>query len=74
MKLNEKVEVVLRPEDLVNDVEAKGKLLVKLTHSSLGLSIMRFIGTWTVSEMNGWYIQPESEVGSEVGLYFEPGR
>ncbi|WP_034552399.1 ABC transporter ATP-binding protein [Carnobacterium funditum] len=72
MKLNEKVEVVLRPEDLVLTTVEQGKIAIKVDTQLFRGVHYEIIGH--DCERNEWMVHStkKAKVGSEVGLYFEP--
>lgn len=72
MKLNEKVEIVLRPEDLALTTVEKGKLTVKVDTQLFRGVHYEIIGY--DRENNEWMVHSTKKavVGNEVGLYFEP--
>ncbi|SIO24948.1 spermidine/putrescine transport system ATP-binding protein [Carnobacterium alterfunditum] len=72
MKPNEKVEVVLRPEDLVLTTVEKGKLSVKVDTQLFRGVHYEIIGY--DQDNNEWMVHSTKKavVGNEVGLYFEP--
>lgn len=72
MKPNEKVEVVLRPEDLVLTSVEQGKLTIKVDTQLFRGVHYEIIGY--DRDGNEWMVHStkKAEVGSEVGLYFEP--
>ena len=72
MKANEKVEVVIRPEDLDITTPDKGKLVVTV-QSQLFLGDHFEIKAIDADE-NEWLIQSTNgcKVGERIGLYFDP--
>ncbi|WP_407391710.1 ABC transporter ATP-binding protein [Carnobacterium jeotgali] len=72
MKPNEKVEIVLRPEDLALTTVEKGKLTVKVDTQLFRGVHYEIIGY--DRENNEWMVHSTKKavVGTEVGLYFEP--
>ncbi|MGX7393672.1 ABC transporter ATP-binding protein [Carnobacterium mobile] len=72
MKPNEKVEVVLRPEDLVLTTVEQGKLSIKVDTQLFRGVHYEIIGY--DRDQNEWMVHStkKAKVGSEVGLYFEP--
>lgn len=72
MKPNEKVEIVLRPEDLVLTTVEKGKLTVKVDTQLFRGVHYEIIGY--DRDNNEWMVHSTKKaiVGDEVGLYFEP--
>ncbi|SFH56264.1 ABC transporter ATP-binding protein [Pisciglobus halotolerans] len=72
MRPNEKVEVVLRPEDLVLTSVEKGKLTVQVDTQLFRGVHYEIIGY--DRDGNEWMVHStkKAKVGSEVGLYFEP--
>lgn len=72
MKPNEKVEVVLRPEDLVLTTVEQGKIAIKVNTQLFRGVHYEIIGH--DREQNEWMVHStkKAKVGSEVGLYFEP--
>ncbi|WP_407371141.1 ABC transporter ATP-binding protein [Carnobacterium sp.] len=72
MKPNEKVEIVLRPEDLALTTVEKGKLTVKVDTQLFRGVHYEIIGY--DRENNEWMVHSTKKavVGNEVGLYFEP--
>ncbi|MGB6179063.1 ABC transporter ATP-binding protein, partial [Carnobacterium sp.] len=72
MKPNEKVEVVLRPEDLLLTTVEQGKIAMKVDTQLFRGVHYEIIGH--DRENNEWMVHStkKAKVGSEVGLYFEP--
>lgn len=72
MKPHEKVEVVLRPEDLGLTTVEKGKITIKVNTQLFRGVHYEIIGR--DRENNEWMVHSTKKaiVGSEVGLYFEP--
>lgn len=72
MKPNEKVEVVLRPEDLVLTTVEQGKISIKVDTQLFRGVHYEIIGY--DRDQNEWMVHStkKAKVGSEVGLYFEP--
>ncbi len=72
MKPNEKVEVVLRPEDLVLTTVEQGKIAITVDTQLFRGVHYEIIGH--DREQNEWMVHStkKAKVGSEVGLYFEP--
>ena len=72
MKPNEKVEIVLRPEDLALTTVEKGKLTVKVDTQLFRGVHYEIIGY--DRDNNEWMVHSTKKaiVGTEVGLYFEP--
>ena len=72
MRPNEKVEIVIRPEDLTLTSIAKGKLTVEVD-TQLFRGVHYEIICYDENG-NEWMIHStrKAEVGSKVGLYFEP--
>lgn len=72
MKPNEKVEIVIRPEDLSLTTIEKGKLIVEVD-TQLFRGVHYEIICYDENG-NEWMIHStkKAEVGSKVGLYFEP--
>lgn len=72
MKANEKVEIVLRPEDLALTTVEKGKLTVKVDTQLFRGVHYEIIGY--DRDNNEWMVHSTKKavVGNEVGLYFEP--
>ena len=72
MRPNEKVEIVIRPEDLALTTIEKGKLIVEVD-TQLFRGVHYEIICYDENG-NEWMIHStrKAEVGSKVGLYFEP--
>ena len=72
MKPNEKVEVVLRPEDLVLTTVEQGKIALTVNTQLFRGVHYEIMGQ--DREHNEWMVHStkKATVGSEVGLYFEP--
>lgn len=72
MKPGEKVDVVIRPEDLIVTSPDKGKLVVKVD-SQLFRGVHYELSTYD-KDGNEWLVHSlkKAEVGSEIGLDFEP--
>lgn len=72
MKPNEKVEVVLRPEDLVLTTVDQGKIAIKVDTQLFRGVHYEIIGY--DRDQNEWMVHStkKAKVDSEVGLYFEP--
>jgi spermidine/putrescine transport system ATP-binding protein len=72
MKPNEKVEVVLRPEDLVLTTVEQGKIAITVNTQLFRGVHYEIMGQ--DREKNEWMVHStkKAKVGSEVGLYFEP--
>lgn len=72
MRVNEPVEVVLRPEDLDLVSEADGKLVVTIDDQSFRGDYYEI--TAHDDDQNTWQIQSTNgaEIGSRQGLYFDP--
>ena len=72
MRSNEKVEIVIRPEDLSLTTVDKGKLTVEVD-TQLFRGVHYEIICYDENK-NEWMIHStkKAEVGSKVGLYFEP--
>ncbi|MED3661912.1 ABC transporter ATP-binding protein [Ureibacillus terrenus] len=72
MKPNEKVDVVIRPEDLEITSVDKGKLVVTVD-TQLFRGVHYELSTYD-KDGNEWLVHSlkKAEVGEEIGLYFEP--
>lgn len=72
MKPSEKVDVVIRPEDLIMTSPEKGKLVVRVD-SQLFRGVHYELSTYD-KDGNEWLVHSlkKAEVGSEIGLDFEP--
>ncbi|MFC5541972.1 MAG: ABC transporter ATP-binding protein [Bacilli bacterium] len=72
MKPNEKVDIVIRPEDLEITSVDKGKLVVTVD-TQLFRGVHYELSTYD-KDGNEWLVHSlkKAEVGEEIGLYFEP--
>lgn len=72
MKQNEKVDIVIRPEDLEITTVDKGKLVVKVD-TQLFRGVHYELSTYD-QDGNEWLIHSlkKAEVGEEIGLNFDP--
>lgn len=72
MKPNEKVDIVIRPEDLEITTVDKGKLVVRVD-TQLFRGVHYELSTYD-KDGNEWLVHSlkKAEVGSEIGLDFEP--
>ena len=72
MKPNEKIDIVIRPEDLEMTTIEKGKLVVKVD-TQLFRGVHYELSTYD-KEGNEWLVHSlkKAEVGTEIGLDFDP--
>ena len=72
MKPNEKIDIVIRPEDLEITTIEKGKLIVKVD-TQLFRGVHYELSTYD-KDGNEWLVHSlkKAEVGAEIGLDFEP--
>ena len=72
MKPNEKIDIVIRPEDLEITTIDKGKLVVKVD-TQLFRGVHYELSTYD-KEGNEWLVHSlkKAEVGAEIGLDFDP--
>ena len=72
MKQNEKIDIVIRPEDLEITSVEKGKLIVRVD-TQLFRGVHYELSTYD-KEGNEWLVHSlkKAEVGAEIGLDFDP--